>query len=300
MTLFSKFKGALVKSSKKITNSLVDLFQKGNKITAHTLEEFEELLLMTDMGPQVAQLLIDKLQSKKFPEISPEIIAAFLKEEMLTLLEGSVKKLDFNKKAKVIFLCGVNGTGKTTTAGKLALNFQKEGKKVLLGACDTFRAAAVEQLEVWAHRLGITLIRGEAKADPASVCYKSLEEGQKNNYDLIILDTAGRLHNNKDLMLELEKSARVLKKLDPEAPEEVFLVLDSTTGQNASNQIEQFKAIVPITGLIFTKLDSSAKGGMILGAYHKYKIPLYAIGVGEGAEDLVPFDPEAFIAGLLS
>jgi fused signal recognition particle receptor len=300
MSFFKKIKEGLFKSSKNLTGNLAKLFQKGSKLDINTLEQFEELLLMSDMGPSLAQDLVDKLKNKKFPEISLALVEDFLQEEMLTILEGSAKEFNFDKKAKVLFLCGVNGSGKTTTAGKLALAFQKDGKKVLLGACDTFRAAAVEQLEAWAEKVSVPIVTSHGKADPASVGYKSLEEAKKNNYDLVILDTAGRLPNKKDLMLELEKSARVLKKLDPEAPEEVFLVLDSTTGQNIYSQIESFNNIVQITGLIFTKLDSSARGGALLGAFYKYKIPIYALGLGEASEDLVPFNPKAFVSGLLS
>lgn len=300
MSIFKSIKAKITKASDAITRGLSNIFYSKKKLDLNTLEEFEELLLMTDMGPEVATELVSKLKTAKFDsEVTIEDVKQFLHVEILSLLAAFEKSLVVTHRPTVIMLCGVNGNGKTTTAGKLAMQFKNQGLSVMLGACDTFRAAAVEQLQEWGKKAHCEVITGQQNADPASVGYIALQKAIETGTDVLILDTAGRLHNKADLMNELQKSIRVLRKLDDKAPHEIIMVVDSTTGQNAYNQIATFKEMVNISGLIFTKLDSTAKGGIIIGAAKKYSIPIYAIGVGEAVEDLQEFNAKEFVDSLL-
>ena len=303
MSWLKKVKDKLIKTSSALTNGVVNLFSSGKKIDLTTLQDFEEFLLLSDMGPEIASDFVNSLKNKRFQDIlSTEDIKAFLQEEIINVLLPVEKTFDIKKHGKkpaVIMLCGVNGNGKTTSAGKLAMQLKIQGMSVMLGACDTFRAAAVEQLQQWGERVDCQVIVGDQDSDPASVGYRAFLAAKENDIDVLILDTAGRLHNKTDLMNELQKCVRVLKKIDQDAPHEIIMVVDSTTGQNAYNQIATFKNVVSITGLIFSKLDSSAKGGIIVGSAKKYGIPIYAIGVGESVDDLINFDAREFTKAIL-
>jgi fused signal recognition particle receptor len=303
MGWLKSIKDKFIKTSNVLSDGISKIFTSGRKIDNKTLEEFEEFLLMSDMGPEIASIFVNNLKTQRFnDELMHEEVESFLREQIMNILGPLSRKLDVLKqhdKPFVIMLCGVNGNGKTTTAGKLAMQFKNQGMSVMLGACDTFRAAAVEQIQAWGDKIGCEVITGDHNSDPASVGYKALSQAKEQKVDVLILDTAGRLHNKSDLMSELQKCVRVIKKIDPDTPHEIVMVLDSTTGQNAYNQISTFKDIVPISGLIFTKLDSSAKGGIIVGAAKKYNIPIYAIGVGEKVEDLIEFSPEDFAKSII-
>lgn len=302
MSWFKSIKDKLTKTSTAITNGITSIFSSKKRVDAETLEEFEEMLLMSDMGPEMATELVKKLKDAKFnSEVSGDDVRDFLRSEIGNILTKVEKELVVKDKKQptVIILCGVNGNGKTTTAGKLAMQFKAQGLSVMLGACDTFRAAAVEQIQEWGKRVDCRVITGSENSDPASVGFRAFQEAIDQKVDVLILDTAGRLHNKTDLMNELQKCVRVLEKLDESAPHEIIMVVDSTTGQNAYNQITTFRSIVQITGLIFTKLDSSAKGGVVVGAAKKYGIPIYSIGVGEKVEDLRKFNAKEFVDALL-
>lgn len=301
MSWFTKLKSGLFKSSNTISKGITQIFTH-KTLDQEALDELEDTLIMSDMGTAVAKAIITSLGQDKFAKtVNPEEIKTFLALKISELLNPVAVELDVSKaKPQVIVVCGVNGNGKTTTIGKLASQYLNQGKKVTLAACDTFRAAAVDQLEIWANRVGCELIKGEPNADPASVAYKALESARESGADLLFIDTAGRMHNKTNLMEELAKIIRVMRKLDDSAPHDVLLVLDATTGQNALAQVETFKNIVNITGLILTKLDGTAKGGILLAIAHKYKIPVYAIGIGEGIDDLNHFDPTDFAKALVS
>lgn len=302
MSWFKSIKEKLTKTSTAITDGITNIFSSKKKINSDTLEDFEEMLLMSDIGPEMTTELVKKLKDAKFnSEVSSDDIKNFLRNEISNILIKVEKELIVKDKKKpiVIMLCGVNGNGKTTSAGKLAMQFKSQGLSVILGACDTFRAAAVEQLQEWGKRVDCKVITSSENSDPASVGFKAFQEAVDQNIDILILDTAGRLHNKTDLMNELQKCVRVLKKLDESAPHEIIMVVDSTTGQNAYNQIAAFNNIVQITGLIFTKLDSTAKGGVVIGIAKKYGIPIYSIGVGEKVEDLRKFNAKEFVDALL-
>lgn len=302
MSWFNSIKEKLTKTSSAITSGITGIFSSKKKVDAETLEEFEDMLLMSDMGPEIVGDLVKKLKNAKFNvEVTGDEIRDFLKDEIGQILSRVEKslKIDNKQTPTVLMLCGVNGNGKTTTAGKLAMQFKNQGLSVMLGACDTFRAAAVEQLQEWGARAGCKVVVGNENSDPASVGFKAFQEAIDEKIDVLILDTAGRLHNKVGLMDELQKCVRVLKKLNESAPHEIIMVVDSTTGQNAYNQITTFNSIINISGLIFTKLDSSAKGGVVVGAAKKYGIPMYAIGVGEKVEDLREFNSKEFVDALL-
>jgi fused signal recognition particle receptor len=302
MSWFKSIKEKLSKTSSAIASGITSIFSSKKKLDSETLEEFEDMLLMTDMGPEIASELVKKLKDTKFNlEVTSDYVREFLQSQILEVLEKSEKKLqlDNSKKPTVIMLCGVNGNGKTTTAGKLAMQFRNNGLSVMLGACDTFRAAAVEQLQEWGEKVQCKVVVGNENSDPASVGFRAFQEAIDLGIDVLILDTAGRLHNKTDLMNELQKCVRVLKKLDESAPHEIIMIVDSTTGQNAYSQIATFNSMVNITGLIFTKLDSSAKGGIVVGAARKYNIPIYGIGLGEKVEDLREFNSKEFVEALL-
>ena len=267
------------------------------------LNELEDFLIQSDVGVESAKELRDKFAVTKVnPKASgkDEIFKIFSNyvSEVLKPLEKNIESINKNKPS-VILIAGVNGVGKTTTIGKLGKILARNNKKVVLGAADTFRAAAVDQLEVWAKKINADIIKSDEGADPASVAYKALEHSKKNSFDYLIIDTAGRLQNKKNLMDELKKITKVIKKIDSAAPHETFLILDATTGQSAINQVEEFKKITPITGIIMTKLDGTAKGGILLAIGRKYKLPIIALGMGEKEEDLLTFNSEYFSNALM-
>jgi len=303
MGIFEKFKLGLSKSSKNLSSGLNDLIFK-KKIDENKLNELEDFLIQSDVGVEVASELKKKFSNTKidpkndqknqiFQIISNHIL------EILKPLEKNLEKLIINKPC-VILIAGVNGVGKTTTVGKLGKILGQNNKKVVFGAADTFRAAAVSQLELWAKKINAQIIKSDEGTDPASVAYKSLDFSKKNNIDYLIIDTAGRLQNKKNLMDEFKKIINVLKKIDKETPHEIFLILDATTGQSAINQVEEFKKISPITGIIMTKLDGTAKGGILLALGKKFKLPIIALGMGEKEDDLQIFNAEHFSKAIMT
>lgn len=300
MGFFDKIKSALTKTSSNLSK-IGDIFTKKG-VTAESLEDFEEILLAADFGIETTNFILDKIKSIKFSkeEGIEEFKAALSKiiEEMLLPAEQKIEIKD--GKLNILFFCGVNGNGKTTTIGKLANLYKKQGKKVVVAACDTFRSAAVDQLRIWCERAGCNMIEGEKEADPASVAFKAIENAKTSSADILIIDTAGRLQNHSNLMDELSKILKVIKKADPAAPHYTILTLDASTGQNAFGQVEKFKEIAGITGVIFTKLDGTAKGGTIVGITNKHKLPIYYISVGEQIEDLAEFDAKIFASSLLA
>jgi fused signal recognition particle receptor len=293
---FSRLKSGLGKSAAGLTG-----FFTKKKLDAATIAELEEALIRSDMGTAPARALVQAVAKNRYDaEIAPGELNALLTREITTLLAKIEKPLiiDAAKKPFVILVAGVNGTGKTTTIGKLARRFAQTGHKVMLAAGDTFRAAAIEQLSVWAGRAGATFVSTKAGGDAAGLAFEALEKARADGTDILLVDTAGRLQNKAGLMAELEKIARVIKKLDASAPHAVLLVLDATTGQNAISQVEAFTASVPLTGLIMTKLDGTAKGGILVALAAKFALPVHFVGVGEGEDDLMPFDAAHFAAAL--
>ena len=299
--LFVRLKKGLAKSSAGLTGSIAGLFTK-RKLDAQTVAGLEDALIQADMGVSQAKRLSAAVAKNRYDsEITDAEVRAILAREIAAALRPLQKPLvlDEGKKPFVILVSGVNGTGKTTTIGKLARRFSSEGRNVVLAAGDTFRAAAIEQLGVWAKRAGAGFVAGKAGGDAAGLAFEALERAQKENADVLIIDTAGRLSNKTGLMAELEKIARVLKKRDASAPHAVLLVVDATTGQNVLNQVEAFKAAVPLTGLIMTKLDGTAKGGILVALAAGSALPVHFIGVGEGETDLQPFQAEPFAQALI-
>ena len=302
MNIFDKFKLGLDKSSKNLSSGLNDLIFK-KKIDENMLNELEDFLIQSDVGVESAKELKEKFANIK---INPktvgkdEIFKIFSNyvSEILKPLEKDLENINKNKPS-VILIAGVNGVGKTTTIGKLGKILGQNNKKIVLGAADTFRAAAVNQLEVWAKRINANIIKSDEGADPASVAYKALDYAKKNNFDYLLIDTAGRLQNKKNLMDEFKKITKVLKKIDTNAPHETFIILDATTGQSAISQIEEFKKISPITGIIMTKLDGTAKGGILLAIGRKFKLPIVALGMGEKEDDLQTFNSKYFSHALM-
>ena len=302
MSIFEKFKLGLSKSSKNLSAGLNGLIFK-KKIDENILNDIEDFLIQSDVGVEAAKELKEKFSKTKIdPKNSEknEIIKIFSQyfSEILKPLEKDLESIKKNKPS-VILIAGVNGVGKTTTIGKLGKILSQNDKKVVLGAADTFRAAAVNQLEIWAKKINANIIKSEEGADPASVAYKALEYGKKNYFDYLLIDTAGRLQNKKNLMDEFKKITTVVKKIDSTAPHETFLILDATTGQNAITQVEAFKKITPVTGIIMTKLDGTAKGGILLAIGKKFKIPIVALGMGEKEDDLQKFDSKYFSEALM-
>ena len=302
MNIFDKFKLGLDKSSKNLSSGLNDLIFK-KKIDENMLNELEDFLIQSDVGVESAKELKEKFANIK---VNPktvgkdEIFKIFSNyvSEILKPLEKNLENINKNKPS-VILIAGVNGVGKTTTIGKLGKILGQNNKKIVLGAADTFRAAAVNQLEVWAKRINANIIKSDEGADPASVAYKALDYAKKNNFDYLLIDTAGRLQNKKNLMDEFKKITKVLKKIDTNAPHETFIILDATTGQSAISQIEEFKKISPITGIIMTKLDGTAKGGILLAIGRKFKLPIVALGMGEKEDDLQTFNSKYFSNALM-
>ena len=271
------------------------------KIDASLLEDLEEVLFTADIGPKTAKRLLGVIKEElsKSELDDPSAVWKMLQDESVKILDIDAPEIDFASQSPfVLLVLGVNGAGKTTTIGKLAAKLQGEGKKVLLAAGDTFRAAAVEQLQVWGERAGAKVIRGKDGQDPSSVIFEAIKHGQDENYDVVICDTAGRLHTKVELMEELKKVGRVCEKAMPGCPHETWLVLDSTTGQNAIQQAVHFKAAMEVTGIVLTKLDGTAKGGVVLGISDEMGVPIRYIGIGEQVDDLRPFAAEAFVAAL--
>ena len=301
LSWLGRLKSGLGKSSSKLTSGIADIFTK-KKLDIHSIEQLEELLIEADLGATVATELTQALAKKRFEkDIAPEEVRHFLADEVTKILEPYALPLvlDAAHKPSVIMMVGVNGNGKTTTAGKMAAQYKSQGLKVMMCAADTFRAAAVEQLQVWGQRSDIPVITGEYQADPASVAYKAYEKAKAENADVLIIDTAGRLQNKSNLMDELRKISSVLKKIDPAAPHHVIQVLDATTGQNALSQVQSFKEIVHVTGIILTKLDGTAKGGIVVALCKQSKLPIHFIGVGEGIDDLNNFKAIDFSKNLM-
>ncbi len=297
----ARLRRGLTKSSTRLSDGIAGIFTK-RKLETLELEELEELLIAADLGPAVAATLVAGLRRRRFgKEVGPAEIRAALAEDIATILAPIARPFvpDPGKKPHVALVVGVNGSGKTTTIGKLAALFRTEGRSVWLAAGDTFRAAAIEQLAIWGERTGAIVVSGAQGADAAGLAFEALEKAKAAGADILLVDTAGRLHNKANLMAELGKIARVLKKLDPAAPEDCILVLDATTGQNAIAQVEIFRQIVPLTGLIVTKLDGTARGGIVVALAERFGLPVFAVGVGESAEDLRPFAAEAFARSLV-
>jgi len=303
MKIFDKFKLGLNKSSKNFSSGLNDLIFK-KKIDENMLVELEDFLIQSDVGVEIAKELVDRFTSTKIDprkNNKEEIFKIFSNYifEILKPFEKNLEKINQNK-PNVILIAGVNGVGKTTTIGKLGKILRKKNKKVIFGAADTFRAAAVNQLEVWASRVEADIIKSSEGADPASVAYKTIEHAKKNSFDFAIIDTAGRLQNKKNLMDEFKKITQVVKKIDLNAPHETFLILDATTGQSAINQVEEFQKITPLTGIIMTKLDGTAKGGILLAISKKFKLPIVALGMGEKEDDLQIFDAKYYSEAIMA
>jgi len=298
----SRLTSGLSKSTNKITQGITDVITK-KKLDDEALEQLEDALIEADLGPKTAAKIIEEFSRDRFgKDISEDEIREALAESIAKILEPVAKPLEITKPADgpfVILMTGVNGAGKTTTIGKLAQRFKGEGKSVMMAAGDTFRAAATEQLQVWAERAGCTLIAKDVGADAAAVAYEAYIQAKESNCDVLLIDTAGRLQNKANLMEELAKIVRVLKKNDESIPHATLLVLDSTTGQNAFSQLETFKELVDVTGLIVTKLDGSAKGGVLIGLADQFGTPVHAIGVGETIEDLQHFSPDEYAKSLM-
>ena len=296
-----RLRQGLSRSTQKLTAGIGAALTR-RKLDDAALADLEDVLITADLGPVVAEDIVASLRRTRFGrDVTEEEIRAALAEAITPVLAGVAHPLEPNpaNRPHVVLMVGVNGTGKTTTIGKLAQLWRAEGKRVVLAAADTFRAAAVEQLQVWGERTGAPVVAGSPGADPAGLAYAALEQARGENADILLIDTAGRLHNKTALMDELAKIIRVLRKLDPTAPHDTVLVLDATTGQNAITQVEVFRAMVSVSGLIVTKLDGSARGGIVVALAKKFGLPVHAVGVGEQADDLRPFDPEAFAANLV-
>ena len=297
MGIFNKFKIGFKKSAENIKSGLKEIIIK-KEIDDQTLDKIEEFLISSDVGIEAAAEVKETISQKKVdPNLdSIDEVNKILKDYIISLMEPLEKSSFFQKKnsLNVIIVSGVNGVGKTTTIGKIGKLLKENDNKVLFAACDTFRAAAIEQLEKWSIRIGVEIIKSSAGSDPASVAYKALENAKQNNYDQVIVDTAGRLQNKKNLMDEYKKIVNVTKKIDLNAPHEVILVLDATSGQNVLNQVEEFNKIIPISGLIMTKLDGTAKGGILIALAKKYKLPIIGLGLGEKEDDLQIFEAEKF------
>lgn len=299
MGLFGKIGQGLKKTRDSLMSSMNSMLRSFTRIDDDLFEELEEILVMGDVGTATASRICDKLRAavKEQGLTDPMAIRGLLRDTVAELLEGG-QELQMNTKPSVILVIGVNGVGKTTTIGKLAARLKADGKKVILGAADTFRAAAIEQLEIWAARAGVDIVKHTQGADPAAVVFDTISAAKARGADVVICDTAGRLHNKKNLMDELSKIGRIIDRELPEADKEMLLVVDATTGQNAVNQARQFKEAAGITGIVLTKLDGTARGGVVLAIREDLDVPVKFVGVGEGIDDLQPFDPVSFAAGL--
>lgn len=298
---FSRLRAGLVRSSSALSDRLTGIFTK-KRLDEETLEELEDALIMSDLGVETSRGLVRDLSRERYGrEVTNDEVKELLAGLIATRLEPLATPLPHRDqhRPQVVLVCGVNGTGKTTTLGKLAKQATDAGLKVVLAACDTFRAAAVEQLQIWGERNGVPVIAAKTGSDPAGLAYDALERARREGADLLMIDTAGRLQNKQALMDELRKIIRVIKKLDPSAPHDTLLILDATTGQNALSQVDTFKAMVDISGLIVTKLDGTARAGVVVAIGDRYKLPVHAIGIGERIDDLRPFEAAAFGRALM-
>jgi len=297
MGIFDKFKMGFQKSASAFSVGLKEIIVK-KEIDDENLNKIEEFLIQSDVGIEAASEIKEIISAKKIDpnkDLSTEI-NLILKEYIISIMKPLENSLFFKKKEKLIttLISGVNGVGKTTTIGKIGKILKTNGNKVMFAASDTFRAAAIEQLENWANKIDIQITKSSQGSDPASVAHKAIEDAIKNKFDQVLIDTAGRLQNKKNLMEEYKKIANVTKKIDPDAPHDVILILDATSGQNIINQVEEFNKIIPITGIIMTKLDGTAKGGILLALAKKYKLPIIALGLGEKEDDLQIFEAKKF------
>lgn len=301
MGFFEKLKNGLNKTKTSFDEKMNGIFSNFRKVDEELLEELEEALIMSDVGANTSVTIINNLRNrvKKDNLKDAEEVKQALREEIQAIFDKTDKKLNLETKPSVILVVGVNGVGKTTSIGKIANRLRKDGKKVVVAAADTFRAAAVEQLEIWANRAGCEIVKREEGVDPASVVYDAIKITKEKNADVLICDTAGRLHNKKYLMDELVKIKKVIDNELPDASEEVLMVLDATTGQNAIMQVQAFKETVDITGIILTKLDGTAKGGAVIGIVNENQVPVKFIGVGEQIDDMEIFNSEDFVKALI-
>lgn len=299
MGFFSKIKEGLKKTRASISDGITNIINSFTKIDEDLFEELEELLVMSDIGVETSLKICDELRAriKQQGITDPALIKTMMHDIVVEML-GDDKGLSLETKPSVILVIGVNGVGKTTTIGKLSLQLKNAGKKVVLGAADTFRAAAIDQLAIWAERADVNMVKSVEGSDPASVVFDTIASAKSKGADVIICDTAGRLHNKKYLMDELAKIYRVIKRELPDAAVETLLVLDAATGQNAVNQAKEFKNVADITGIILTKLDGTAKGGIVVAIHNELNIPVKYIGVGEGIDDLQPFNAQQFADGI--
>ena len=300
-SFFSRLKEGLSRSTQKLSTGITAVLRK-RRLDDEALEELEELLISADLGTEVARKVIAAFRRSRFgKEVTDDEIKHALAEELAAILAPVAKPLELNPayRPHVVLVVGVNGTGKTTTIGKLAQTYNEQGKRAVMAAGDTFRAAAVEQLQIWGQRTGTPVVAGGQNADSAGLAFDALTKARADDADVLLIDTAGRLHNKSALMDELAKIIRVLRKQDPTAPHSVLLVLDATTGQNAIQQVKVFKDMVAVTGLVVTKLDGSARGGIVVALAETFGLPVHAVGVGEKATDLRPFDANDFARGLV-
>ena len=300
MSFFEKLKQGLTRTKEAITGKVNEVFSNFRKVDENLLEELEEALILSDVGAETAMKIVDNLRKKiKLEKIEDsEKVKDALKEEIYKILTEKDNSLNLSTKPAIMLVVGVNGAGKTTSIGKIAANLKAEGKKVLVAAADTFRAAAIEQLEVWTERAGVDIIKRPEGSDPASVVFDAISKTKSEDYDVVIIDTAGRLHTKKNLMDELGKMQRIIDRELPDAAKEVLIVLDGTTGQNALIQAKEFSEVTNITGIILTKLDGTAKGGVVIGICSELNVPVKLIGVGEKIEDLQVFNAEEFAKAL--
>jgi fused signal recognition particle receptor len=293
---FQRLRQGLTKTSARLSDGITGVFAK-RKLDDETLEELEDLLIQADLGLDVAARVANALRKSRYDsDISPDEVREILAMEVEKILGPVAQPLEIDRTRRphVVLVVGVNGTGKTTTIGKYANQFTRQGFRVMLAAGDTFRAAAIEQLKIWGERTGSVVVSGAQGADAAGLAFDALQRAKSENFDLLLVDTAGRLQNKMALMAELEKVIRVIRKLDSTAPHSVLLTLDATTGQNALSQVEIFGKVAGVTGLVMTKLDGTARGGILVAISSKYRLPVHAIGVGEGAEDLQSFHAQDF------
>ncbi len=299
MGIFSKINKGLQKTRLSMAGAIDNILYGVNEITDEMFDDLEEALVMGDVGVTTTAEIIDRLRAKVAKENlrNGEQVRKAIKQIVAELIDGG-EQMEMITMPSIVLVIGVNGVGKTTTIGKMAALYKSQGKKVILGAADTFRAAAIDQLQVWADRAGVEIVKHKEGADPAAVVFDTINAGKARNADIIIIDTAGRLHNKKNLMDELAKIYRVIDRELPYSDRESLLVLDATTGQNAVNQAREFKNVAEITGIVLTKLDGTARGGVVLAIKHDLNVPVKFVGVGEQMDDLQPFDPAAFAEGL--
>jgi fused signal recognition particle receptor len=299
MGLFEKIKNGLAKTRESVMKQVDGVFKSFTKIDEELFEELEEILVSADVGVETSQYIISELRRgvKTHGASDPDDVKKLLREIMAEMLSGG-EQLNLSTKPSVILVIGVNGVGKTTTIGKMAADLKSKGNRVLIAAADTFRAAAIDQLEIWVSRAGVEIVKHQEGADPAAVVFDALSAGRARGVDVVICDTAGRLHNKKYLMDELAKISKVIDRELPDAARENLLVLDATTGQNAVNQAKVFKETAGLTGIVLTKLDGTARGGVVFAIKHELGVPVKYIGVGEGIDDLQPFSPQDFVNAL--